>query len=85
MIGKCETSNKYQSKQARETMMIPQLPIASWETVGTDLFHCNGKDYRLVIDYLPEIALLTSATANGGMNHVKSIFARHVKSKDCGP
>ena len=43
MIGKCETCNKYQSKQAREPMLIQDLPTAPWEKVGTDLFQCNGK------------------------------------------
>lgn len=51
MVGTCERCNKYQSKQAREPMMIPDLPSAPWEKVGTDLFHCNGKNYLLVIDY----------------------------------
>ncbi|KAE8281553.1 Retrovirus-related Pol polyprotein [Larimichthys crocea] len=80
MVGKCETCNKYQSKQAREPMMIPDLPTAAWEKVGTDLFHCNGKDYLLVIDYysnFPEIALLSNTTASTVIGHVKSIFARH--------
>ncbi|KAL7859480.1 hypothetical protein SRHO_G00146270 [Serrasalmus rhombeus] len=80
MVGKCETCNKYQRKQAREPMVIPDLPIAPWEKVGTDLFHCNGKDYLLVIDYysnFPEIALLSSTTASTVIMHVKSIFARY--------
>lgn len=80
MIGKCETCNKFQSRQAREPMMIPELPTAPWRKVGTDLFHFNGKDYLLVIDYysnFPEIALLTSITANNMITHVKSIFSRH--------
>lgn len=61
-------------------MMIPDLPTEPWKKVGTDLFHCNRKYYVLVIDYysnFPEIALLTSATANSVITHVKSIFARH--------
>ncbi|KAI4891972.1 hypothetical protein NFI96_009139, partial [Prochilodus magdalenae] len=80
MVGKCDTCNKYQSKQAREPMLIPDLPTAPWEKVGTDLFHCNGKDYLLVIDYysnFPEIALLSSTTASTVIMHMKSIFARH--------
>lgn len=92
MAGKCETCKKYQSKQAREPMMIPDLPTAPWEKVGTDLFHCNGKDYLLVIDYysnFPEIALLSSTNASTVIMHVKSIFARHGIAKtvvsDNGP
>lgn len=79
-IGQCETCKKYQSKQAREPMIILDLPTEPWKKVGTDLFHCNGKDYVIVVDYysnFPEIALLTSATANSVITHVKSIFARH--------
>lgn len=45
VIGKCETCQKYQSKQAREPMLIPDLPTGPWKKVGTDLFHYNGKDY----------------------------------------
>lgn len=80
MIGKCETCQKYQSKQAKEPMLISDLPTAPWKKVGTDLFHYNGKDYLLVIDYYsnyPEIALLTSTTATSVITHVKSFFARH--------
>uniref|UniRef100_A0A3Q2YZ04 Integrase catalytic domain-containing protein n=1 Tax=Hippocampus comes TaxID=109280 RepID=A0A3Q2YZ04_HIPCM len=61
-------------------MLIPDLPTAPWKKVGTDLFHYNGKDYLLVIDYYsnyPEIALLTSTTATNVITHVKSFFARH--------
>uniref|UniRef100_A0A672FWU0 Integrase catalytic domain-containing protein n=1 Tax=Salarias fasciatus TaxID=181472 RepID=A0A672FWU0_SALFA len=61
-------------------MLIPDLPTAPWQKVGTDLFHYNGKEYLLVIDYysnFPEIALLTSTIATNVITHVKSIFARH--------
>lgn len=80
MIGRCETCQKFQCKQAREPMLIPDLPTEPWKKVGTDLFHYNGKDYLLVIDYYsnyPEIALLTSTTATSVITHVKSVFARH--------
>lgn len=51
MVGKSETCNKYQSKQARDPMMIPDFATAPWEKIGTDLIHCNGKDYLLIVDY----------------------------------
>lgn len=44
MIGKCETCKKHQSKQTRKPMRIPDLPTEPWKKVGTDLFHCNGKN-----------------------------------------
>ncbi|MGH0128263.1 UNVERIFIED_CONTAM: hypothetical protein FKN15_034099 [Acipenser sinensis] len=92
MIGKCETCLKYHKKQAREPMMVADLPTVPWQKVGTDLFHLNGKDYLLVIDYFsnyPEMALLSSTSANCVITHIKSIFARHgipqVVVSDNGP
>uniref|UniRef100_A0A3B4CLW2 Integrase catalytic domain-containing protein n=1 Tax=Pygocentrus nattereri TaxID=42514 RepID=A0A3B4CLW2_PYGNA len=61
-------------------MILADLPAEPWQRVGTDLFHLNGKNYLLVIDYLsnyPEIALLPTMTAACVIKHLKSIFARH--------
>ena len=61
-------------------MKITDLPDEPWQKVGTDLFHLDGKNYLLVIDYLsnyPEIALLFSMSATCVIKHMKSIFARH--------
>lgn len=80
MISKCETCQKHHNKQAKEPMKVADLPTAPWQKVGMDLFHLNGKDYLIVIDYysnFPEMALLTSITASSVIIHVKSIFARH--------
>lgn len=48
--------------------------------MGTDLFHLNDKDYLVVIDYYsnyPEIAQLSSTSADCVITHIKSFFARH--------
>lgn len=41
LIGRCETCQKHQSRQAKEPMLVADLPTASWQKVGTDLFHWN--------------------------------------------
>ena len=77
MVSSCNTFLKHQSKQTKEPMKITDLPDEPWQKVGTDLFHLDGKNYLLVIDYLsnyPEIALLTSMSATCVIKH---IFARH--------
>lgn len=61
-------------------MLIADLPTAPWQKVGTDLFHLQGKDYLLVIDYFsncPEVAQLSSTSAQAVISHMKSFFARH--------
>ncbi|KAI7790353.1 hypothetical protein IRJ41_020250 [Triplophysa rosa] len=92
MVSKCQTCLKYRNKQAKEPMIIADQTAEGWEKVGTDLFHFNGKDYLLVIDYYsnyPEIALLGDSTAGKVITHMKSIFARHgipkVVVSDNGP
>ena len=48
--------------------------------VACDLFHINGRDYLLIVDYFtsyPEVTLLTETTSSAIIAHTKSIFARH--------
>lgn len=75
MIGNCETCKKHQRKQSSKPMITEQS-----KKVWTDIFHHNGKDYVLIINYhsnFPEIALLTNTIADSVITHVKSVFARH--------
>ncbi|XP_040915366.1 uncharacterized protein K02A2.6-like [Toxotes jaculatrix] len=80
MIQKCETCLKHRYKQTKEPMLITDLPTAPWQKVGTDLFHLHGKDYLLVIDYYsnyPEVAQLSSTSAQSVITHMKGFFTRH--------
>ena len=92
MVSSCETCLKHHAKQQKEPMVTTDLPTMPWQKVGTDLFHLDGKNYLLVIDYFsnfPEIALLSSMTATCVITHLKSIFARHgicqILHSDNGP
>uniref|UniRef100_A0A3B3C851 Integrase catalytic domain-containing protein n=1 Tax=Oryzias melastigma TaxID=30732 RepID=A0A3B3C851_ORYME len=61
-------------------MILTELPTEPWQKVGTDLFHWDGKNYLLLIDYFsnyPELALLSSMSAACVIMHMKTIFARH--------
>uniref|UniRef100_A0A8D0C7Y7 Gypsy retrotransposon integrase-like protein 1 n=1 Tax=Scleropages formosus TaxID=113540 RepID=A0A8D0C7Y7_SCLFO len=92
MVSTCEICLKHQNKQAREPLITVDLPKYPWQKVGTDLFHFNGKDYLLVVDYFssyPEIALLSNSSSACVIQHMKSVFARHgiptVVMSDNGP
>lgn len=74
MISNCTTYIKYQIKQQKQPLMAEDMPQAPWEKVGTDLFHFNGKDYLLLMDYYSnflEMAVLTSTTAHAIVVHIK--------------
>ncbi|CAC5382214.1 unnamed protein product [Mytilus coruscus] len=61
-------------------MLPSEIPEIPWHTVGTDLFHWNGSDYLIVVDYYSryfEIAKLENISAKTVITHVKSISARH--------
>jgi hypothetical protein len=56
-------------------------PDRTWEMAATDLFHLKNNNYLLVMDYISrfvEIAKLKNTTSQAIINHLKSIFARHI-------
>ncbi|XP_037568164.1 uncharacterized protein K02A2.6-like [Dermacentor silvarum] len=61
--------------------MLPSTtPTRPWEEVGVDLFHLNGQDYVLLVDYrsgFSEVISLRSTTAPAVINVIKSVFTRH--------
>lgn len=80
MVSTCDTCIKHQAKQPKEPLTLTDIPDEPWQKVGTDIFHLEGKNYLLVIDYLsnyPEMALLSNMSATCVVTHMKSIFARH--------
>lgn len=73
MVGSCELCLKHQNRQAREPMIVTDLPQYPWQKVGTDLFHFHGKVYLLVVDYFssfPEIALLSNFSSASVIQHM---------------
>ena len=60
--------------------MIPtKLPQYPWQKVGVDLFHLNGTNYIILVDYFsryPEVQKITSTTSTTVINWLKSTFSR---------
>ena len=51
VVERCTACNEYASKPKREPLMPAKVPEYPFQVVGTDLFHADGKDYLLTVDY----------------------------------
>ena len=63
-----------------EPLISTKLPSYPWQKVATDIFHSNGANYLLTVDYFsrfPEVVKLTSTTSLNIIDALKDIFARH--------
>ena len=66
--------------QAKQNLLVHEIPKEPWGKVGMDLFYCKGKDYLVVVDYLTdffEVAELPNTLASAVVNTTKQQFARH--------
>lgn len=66
--------------QPAEPLINTMTPYSPWEQVAIDLFHLDGQDFLLVVDYrsrYPEVISLRSTSADAAILATKSIFARH--------
>ncbi|XP_037558085.1 uncharacterized protein LOC119435243 [Dermacentor silvarum] len=79
LVSNCPTCAETRV-QCSEPMLPSATPTRPWEEVGVDLFHLNGQDYVLLVDYrsrFPEVISLRSTSAPAVINVIKSVFARH--------
>ena len=80
IVSWCETCIQSGRKPLREPLIPLPLATLAWNRVACDLFHMNGRDYLLIVDYFtsyPEVTLLTETASSAIIGHTKSIFARH--------
>lgn len=91
MVEDCErcASTRVQRAEPLVASPSPELP---WQQLGIDLFHFNGQDFLLIVDYFsryPEVITLKSTTCSSVITAVKSVLARfgipEVVRSDNGP
>lgn len=80
------------AKSPKEPLIPTPLPAYPWQKVATDLFHLDGKDYIVIVDYFsrfPEVKRLQSTTTQSIINTLKTMFARYgipeIVRSDNGP
>ena len=81
MVQSCDICATHAGPQkASYSMSIQDDSHYPMQRVGTDLFHWNGSDYLIVVDYyssFPWIKLLTKSTTSEVIQHMKAIFAEY--------
>ncbi|KAI3356983.1 hypothetical protein L3Q82_003624 [Scortum barcoo] len=78
-VSQCAVCNENNSNP-RESMLPHTLPGRPWENIDTDLFHYDGAEYLLCVDYYskyPEITKLSDTTSRGVITALKSTLTRH--------
>ena len=78
------STNTTTSTRASLSLPTP-LPDYPWEKLATDLFHHNGTNYILLVDYYSryvEVQKLSNTTSTGVISFLKAMFAQHRNSND---
>ena len=72
---------QHRNRQQKESLIShDDVPVDPWEKVGSDLLHCLGNNYLLLVDYysnFSEICLLKDTHSLTVIPHMKSVFARY--------
>jgi hypothetical protein len=79
-ISKCSVCMQHSDRQQKEPLISHDIPSSPWEKVGSDLFHCLGQNFLVVVDYysnFPEVCLLQDTHSATVIKHMKSVFARY--------
>ncbi|XP_048252587.1 uncharacterized protein K02A2.6-like [Haliotis rufescens] len=79
-VERCAVCQEHRKSPCKEPMISSEVPTLPWQVVATDLFHMDGREYLVVVDYYSryfEVALLTNTKASTVITHIKSIFGRH--------
>lgn len=91
MVETCERCASTRVQQAEPLMTSPPTELP-WQQVGVDLFHLNGQDFLLSVDYhsrYPEVMTLRSTSSQAVISAIKSVIARfgipEILRSDNGP
>ena len=80
-VKACSVRQTNQSSQQAETHRPLDNPDGLWQVLATDLFHLDGNDYVIVIDYYLKIPFLRRLTSNSTsatvISALKQLFGEH--------
>ena len=79
-ISECKVWDSYKKEQLKKPLILHKIPSRPRETVGSDIFHVDNRDYLCTVDYYPsyfEIDPLKDKTAREVIHPLKRQFSRH--------
>lgn len=92
MISHCQACLTHRKENSKQPLISHEIPQRAWSKVGTDVFHCTGKSYLLVVDYYSkfvEVEKLSNLTSDLVISKLKNIFSRQgipdIVMSDNGP
>ena len=50
-ICKCEVCTSYEKEQRKEPLISHKIASRPWETVSSDIFHFDNRNYLCTVDY----------------------------------
>ena len=80
VVAMCSVCQANRKAHTSEPLMSHDIPDRPWAKVGADIFHLDGNDFLLLVDYyskFPEIQPLRDLTAHTVIEEMKGIFARN--------
>jgi len=80
VISRCETCQKFAPQQQKQPLQSHERPNVPWLKIGCDVFHFDGKDYLLAVDYYSnyfETAQLSTLSTEHTIQAHKSMFSRN--------
>ena len=79
-IAHCETCNKYNTNQHKETLIPHDTGDRPWDKVGVDIFELKNQNFLITVDYFSnfwEVDVLDSPRASQVIRKLKAHFARY--------
>ncbi|XP_033095389.1 uncharacterized protein K02A2.6-like [Anneissia japonica] len=79
-VSSCQVCNALKAHQAKEPLLLHNIPDLPWTIVATDIFEWNNKHYLVLVDSYPgwfEMNTLTDLTSATVIVKLKRHFATH--------
>ena len=79
-VAACALCAEHSRANAKEPLILMEIPERPWTKVGADLFEFNNQHYLFIVDYFskwPEISKLDNLSAKNVISYMKSQISRY--------
>ncbi|CAC5398870.1 unnamed protein product [Mytilus coruscus] len=78
-VKSCGLCAQHQFLNAKEPMLMPEIPERPWSKLAADLFEYQKQHYLLIVDYYskwPEVMKLDNETSRNTIDYLKGLMSR---------